>query len=158
MAGSIRKTLDIGDVVIATTALSEEGLSPQRGHNYWPCPINKAPLPAEFPADPHLLRHALRIAEDFPVTIQTGAVVNSDYFPLPPWFMDVYRAKDVASIDMESSMFAQACWLFGVPQIIIRGISNEVDEHTTVSFTQDMMHASTENAALFVAALIEALP
>jgi len=151
-------SLAFGDVVIVDKVFSDESLSPQRDHNYWENPLNNKRLPPFYYADPKLLKLAESLSKDFAkefgISVHIGTGTSSDYFPFPPWFEEHYRERDTLTIDLESAPFASVCWLFDIPFIIVRGISNIVDKDSHFEFTEDSITAPSKAAAQFTAKLI----
>lgn len=156
-SGAIDNSLNIGDVIIAERIYGEEGLSPQRQHNQWPCPINNQYLPAAFTTDKTLLNNAIETASQFSFKVRVGNVVSTDYFPFPPGFTDLYQQYSADVIDMESAAFAQTCWLYEKPFMVIRGVSNPVDEQKVVEFDVNELNLSADNASRVVMEIIKRL-
>lgn len=157
MAGAVDKQLKFGDLVIGSHVFGDESLSPQRDHNYWLSPVNHQLLPLNYVANSTLLAAANKIKKDFDFSVHEGTVTSNDYFPFPPWFADIYKEKRVLSIDLESAPFAHVCWLFSIPFIVVRSISNAVDSDSHVEFDDTVMSKPTKNAAAFLAKLIKSL-
>ncbi len=157
MAGAVDTRLKFGDLVIGSHIFGDESLSQQRDHNYWPSPVNNQILPLTYLANSTLLSAANKIKKDFDFSVHEGTVTSNDYFPFPPWFAEIYKEKRVLSIDLESAPFAHVCWLFSIPFIVVRSISNSVDSDSHVEFDDAVMSRPTTNAAAFVAKLIKCL-
>ena len=81
-------------------------------------------MPATFPADPNLLEKALSL--DCGTKVHSGLMVGGD------WFVDsrekmreiLGHFPDAKAVDMESCAIAQVCWLYQVPYLSFRIISD----------------------------------
>lgn len=106
-------------------------------------------MPARYVADPALVSAAAAGAGD--LTVRVGAVVSGDTFVDGALVDEVRRDfPDAMVTDMESTALAQTAFLFGVPFVSVRAISDlcgagEFDEH--------LDHAAERSAQVVVAML-----
>ena len=85
-------------------------------------------LPAVFEADPRLLACACRLSEagGLESRIHCGLICTGDQFITDRAKLDAIRAAfpDVQAVDMESAAIAQTCYLYKVPFISFRIVSD----------------------------------
>ena len=85
-------------------------------------------LPAVFEADPRLLACARRLSEagGLESRIHCGLICTGDQFITDRAKLDAIRAAfpDVQAVDMESAAIAQTCYLYKVPFISFRIVSD----------------------------------
>ena len=83
-------------------------------------------LPARFKADPYLLSKSKELAKKTDVKIHHGLIVTGD------WFVDTQEKMrhivglfpEACAIDMESAAIAQTCYIYNVPFISFRIVSD----------------------------------
>ncbi len=133
-AGGIANHLKIGDVIIARIAVDVDIFylhSRVKGTPFEQAllnPINQKSTPEVYSAGRILdLMHGLNLERDY----YLGTVATSNYFPAPEAAFKIIKQLGVLSIDMESSAIYQAGWLLNMDTIVIRSISNMLDEHGT---------------------------
>lgn len=132
-AGGISKQLHIGDIVIANEAID---IDIYNMHNE----IKNTPFASAL-LNPHTQK-------EIPIAYQAGAILEtvskiknfgnlnifidrigtSNHFPTPTFMFDTIKQLHIAAIDMESSVFYQASWLLGMKTLVIRAISNLIDD------------------------------
>ena len=134
VAGSLDNTLDIGDFVVSTEAL-------QHDFDVSPIGFRKAEIPytglAAFPAAPELrARAAAAVREAAPgQKVLEGRICSGDQF-----IASAEQKRRIVSdfgglcCEMEGAAIAQACYLNGVPFVIVRAISDKADDSEEVSF------------------------
>ena len=147
VAGSLDNTLDIGDFVISTEAL-------QHDFDVSPVGFRKAEIPytglAAFPADPELrARAAAAVRAVAPEQkVMEGRICSGDQF-----IASTEQKNRIVSefgglcCEMEGAAIAQACYLDGVPFVIVRAISDKADDSEEVSFEVFAKAAAERGAA-----------
>jgi 5'-methylthioadenosine/S-adenosylhomocysteine nucleosidase len=132
VAGGIDPKLNICDVVIAEKAFEAElfGISQiVKDTPFESClthPLNKSVINEFYAADNELLQTSKDIS--FPdINVYFGNVVTSNQFPTPIELFQKIKNQQPLSIDMETSAFYQVAWLFKIPVLAIRGISNLIN-------------------------------
>ena len=156
-AGGIDSCLNVGDVVIATSAFEAEiqgAFTILRGTDFETAlthPVKKAPLQQSYQMDPDLINISIDLdIVGLPenVKIYKGPIVTTNTFPSPPSLFEQVRAQKPLAIDMETSAVYQTAWMFGAKAIVIRGISNILNERGEDDPTYKTdIHGSSENAA-----------
>jgi len=148
VAGSLRRDVGIGDIVISTDAV-------QHDFDVSPIGFSRAEIPytglAAFPADSALRALAVRAARTVAPEIRVfeGRICSGDQF-----IADSARKNAITAAfgglcaEMEGAAVAQVCHLNGVPFVIIRTVSDEADGGSSVSFAEFMAAAAKSSAAI----------
>ena len=125
VAGGFAKNLEIGDIVVSTEV----------GHHDADVTVFKylhgqiPDMPPTFPADAALVELAL---SSFPresgQSVHKGIIVSGDSFIHSDHQIDHIQRNfpNIAAVEMEGSAIAQTCYLFNVPFVVIRSISDLV--------------------------------
>jgi adenosylhomocysteine nucleosidase len=119
LAGGIDKSLSVMDIVLASKTTY---------HDVWcgeECQRGQVPdLPAEFEGDKKLIKVAQNIETD--LKIHTGLIVGGDVFVTDIKTLNDIKAKfpSALAVDMESTAISQVCYLYNVPFLAIRIISD----------------------------------
>ena len=110
-------------------------------------------LPARFDADPHLLEVAIKTGA------KPGLIVTGD------WFVDskekmreiVGHFPEAKAVDMESAAIAQACYIYKVPFISFRVISDIPLRDTDASQYHNFWDTIAQNSFQVTKTFIESL-
>ena len=119
LAGGIDKNLSVMDIVIANKTTY---------HDVWcgeECIVGQIPdMPAEFSGDEKLINIAQNIKTD--IKIHKGLIVGGDIFVSDLQTLKSIKEKfpSALAVDMESTAIAQVCYLYNVPFLAIRIISD----------------------------------
>ncbi len=155
-AGGVDSRLNVGDVVVATSAFEAEiqcSFILLQGTDFESAlthPIKKIPLQKSYQMDPGLAS----LATDFSAVglsvgakIYEGSIVTTNMFPSPPSLFEQIKSQKPLAIDMETSAIYQTAWLFGMKAMVIRGVSNLLNERGEEDTTQKTdVRGSSENA------------
>jgi adenosylhomocysteine nucleosidase len=172
-AGAIDAKLNPGDVVIGS-AVGYHDFGDITTNGFVRSPTRNASSgqldPAFFPADPRLLAAAHRAAttlklsrgpgaeSSLPPQIREGLIVTGDAFVANPRRReDLRRELNTSAVEMEGAAVAQVCARFGVPAIIIRGITDHADGGAEGSYQRFVGVASRNAAELVLATIREML-
>jgi len=174
-AGGVSSSLHQGDIVVGSQAFEidlyhliaacegtpyAEGLMHAFKHEM---------QPRIYPADPRLLHQAEKLLPFFhAAAIKDGSSVSAkaycstlatgNHFPLAPVDHQFLKKEGVLAYAMEGSAIYQTSWLFGVPSLVVRGISNLYSEDGAVSnIATSEIPLASGNAAKFVMLLLEHL-
>jgi adenosylhomocysteine nucleosidase len=159
-AGAVDVELDQGDVVIGTGVgyhdygnVTVDGLIRTPTRDYASGRID----PAFFPAGPDLLAAARRAAEAMKgIRIREGLIVTGDAFmSSPARRTELRRQLNAVAVEMEGASVAQVCLRFGVPVIVIRGITDRADGDAGQSYAKFRDTASRNAADLALATIRE---
>jgi adenosylhomocysteine nucleosidase len=111
------------------------------------------PIPQSYAPDAQLMTAAQFIIEKSLAKAVLGSIATSDVLPNPAGQTELLKRNKIDVVEMEGASFMQACWLFNKQCLVVRGVSNHVDEEITKEGT---IRAGTD-ATRFVALLIEVL-
>jgi adenosylhomocysteine nucleosidase len=128
VAGGIDKQLNVMDVVVSSSIVH---------HDVWcgmGCECGQVQgMPTMFTADKGLLETALSIETENETRIHSGLICTGDQFITSRTELDSIKGKFPAglAVDMESAAIAQTCYIYNVPFISFRIISDTpgVDKH-----------------------------
>lgn len=134
IAGSLRAEIDIGDIVLSSDALQHD--MDATGFGYAPGQIPRVET-LSFPADQGLIQLAKECCSKVNPEIHTfvGRVVTGDQFisqkEKKDWLIETFSGY---CTEMEGAAIAQACWLNGIPFLIVRAISDKADDSASVDY------------------------
>lgn len=125
VAGALRPRLDIGDAVVADSAVQHDVDTSPIGD---PVGMVSGPNIVHFPCDSALSSLLKQAAEEAGLRWESGAVATGDQFIVGTekknWLADFFGA---AACDMEGGAIAQCCYEMGVPYAAVRLISDTRD-------------------------------
>lgn len=132
-AGGADVNLEIGDVVVSSSC---------QYHDVYCGPENLAGqiqgMPSEFPTTSELVEEAVSINETATDTkVVAGKIATGDWFVDAVEKMKAIHATvpDAKAVDMESSAIAHACYIYNVPFVSFRVISDiPLKENNTASY------------------------
>ena len=115
-------------------------------------------LPPRFEADPNLLRKSLELRVES-LEIHQGLIVTGD------WFVDtkekmreiIGHFPEAKAVDMESAAIAQTCYIYKVPFISFRVISDIPLRDTDASQYHDFWNTIAQNSFQVTKTFIESL-
>lgn len=134
-AGGLARNIAVNDIVIAQRALYHEANATEFGYE----PGQLPQMPPWYEADPALLVLSEKVAEESGARSAVGTVASSNSF-VTATLADGVRATfpDLLAVDMETAAIAQVCWMFGVPWVSVRAVSDLCDPE---GFSQFRTHA-----------------
>lgn len=155
VAGGIDAKVDIMDVVVGAEVVYHDVTIPG-------CALGQVQgLPERFCGNETLLQAALSLHDEH---IHTGLICSGDQFISDRSQLDVIKGNfpEGLAVDMESGALAQTCYLYKVPFISFRIISDTpgADEHLKqyFNFWSDMADHSFEVTRRFLSALPKEIP
>lgn len=154
VAGSLRKEIDIADIVLSTDALQHD--MDATGFGYEPGIIPRMEQ-SVFEADSHLLNMAEAVcAEVIPsVGIHTGRVVSGDQFisdsAKKEWLVEKFGGY---CTEMEGAAIAQTAYLNNIPFLIIRAISDKADHSAEMAYDK-FVEIAIANTGKLLSSLLE---
>ena len=157
VAGSLRNSIDIGDIVVSVDAMYhdvdatvfgyQKGEIPQMGITAFPADIalRKAAMSAIREAAPEIRGHE-------------GTILSGDQFiSTRDKKSELMRDYDGLCAEMEGAAIAQAAWLNHIPYVILRAISDKADESVQESY--DMFEGkAARHCADIVSHMVSNLP
>lgn len=154
-AGGFDPTLKVGDVVVGTELAYHDVDVTAFGY-----PRGQLPgQPPRFSADPQLIELAERCLHSV-AHVQTarGLICTGDIFMADPAKVAAARSHfpEMQAVEMEGAAIAQVCQQFGVPYVVIRGLSDIAGQESSTSF-EEYLKVAAHNSSLVVAAMAAAL-
>lgn len=128
-AGGIAKHLRIGDIVVANEVVD---LDIYNMHDYVKGtpfesalinPYKNKSIPKHYPTG-----NAFNLSKRLSKKQSVGRLASSNHFPTPAFMFDTLQSLNILSIDMESSAIYQAAWLLNIDALVVRCISNLIDD------------------------------
>jgi adenosylhomocysteine nucleosidase len=141
IAGAMDKRLGVMDVVLSTDAVM---------HDADPIMEKFYPFRLTFSADEKLLSAAEAACARMPdVHAFTGRVATGDCFvSAGPRRERIICDFSPLCVEMEGAAVAQACYMNGVPFLIIRTISDNADEEAAISYEEFKDGAAAQSAKI----------
>lgn len=153
VAGSLRKEIDIADIVLSTDALQHD--MDATGFGYDPGVIPRMEN-SIFKADEKMLEIAEEVCkkELSGVGIHTGRIVSGDQFisdgDKKDWLVESFGGF---CTEMEGAAIAQAAYLNKIPFLIIRAISDKADHSAEMAYT-DFVEIAIRNTVKLLTGFI----
>ena len=135
IAGSLKAEIDIGDIVLSSDALQHD--MDATGFGYAPGQVPRVDT-LSFSADKGLIQLAEACCREVNPDIHTfvGRVVSGDQFisdkEKKEWLVKTFSGY---CTEMEGAAIAQACYLNGIPFLIVRAISDKADDSASVDYS-----------------------
>lgn len=133
IAGSLRKDLNIGDLVVSRDAVYHDFDCCAFGY-----PAGRVPGMdvTEFPADETMVRFATSAAETVnPGHVRQGRVATGDQFVCDKGVKErIVTATGALCTEMEGAAIAHAAYRNGVPFVILRAISDKADDSAEMDY------------------------
>ena len=156
IAGSLRNEINIGDIVLSTTAVQHDMDASGFGYSVGEIPQMGI---KEFPTDDGLRELAIKCCQQANPDIQTfsGRVASGDQFisskDKKNWIHDTF---DAYCTEMEGAAIAQAAYLNQIPCLIIRAISDKADDSANMDYSVFEAKA-VEHSVRLMTAMLEAM-
>ncbi|KHF39652.1 5'-methylthioadenosine/adenosylhomocysteine nucleosidase [Halalkalibacter okhensis] len=156
VAGAVDESLDVGDLVISTSAMQHDLDVTALGFKKGQIPYFEGT--SDFQADKKLVKIAVRAAEDaMKRHIVQGRIVSGDQFIADHEYVKGLREEFTATcVEMEGAAVAQAAVMNGVPFVIIRSMSDKANGEASLSF-QEFTELASEQSHLLVSNMVKML-
>jgi adenosylhomocysteine nucleosidase len=147
VAGAVDPRLNIGDIVISTSSLQHDVDVTALGFPRGTIPYQEV---SEYAADPSLIALAEEAGKKvYPERCFTGKVLSGDQFIADRAVVKgLYEELGGACTEMEGASVAQACFMNGVPHVIIRSMSDKADGSAHVNFAEFTIEAANRSFAI----------
>ncbi|WP_243546626.1 5'-methylthioadenosine/adenosylhomocysteine nucleosidase [Pseudodesulfovibrio tunisiensis] len=156
VAGGFSNEVNVGDVVIssevrhfdadATAFQYELGQIPQ--------------MPANYKADSNLLRIAGKVKlGDTNVAVHQGAILSGDTFVHTPQHISFLAEKfpEAMAVEMEGAAIAQTGFLFDIPFILIRSISDRIRDTDNKSVYENSLNKAAESSVRMALGILQSM-
>jgi len=159
-AGGIGSGLNIGDAVISKEIIHHD--ADVTAFNYKPGQLPG--MPAVFPVPEKLIEFAEQAIDELKKEgiLHTGfnhvlgIIGSGDVFMHDPVRVAAVSKKfpEIKAVEMESAAVAQTCWLFGVPCLAIRALSDIAGVQANVSF-EEFLPVASKNSCEIVRRIVK---
>jgi adenosylhomocysteine nucleosidase len=133
VAGSLKNTLNIGDILVSTDTLNHDMDTTPFGD-----PFGQVPRMKEFAfkADPDMVEKIVEIGSNLHgVKVDTGRVLSGDQFitdgAKKQWLIKKFNGS---CVEMEGVAVGQTCYRHKIPFVILRAISDKSDGTAYVDY------------------------
>lgn len=152
-AGGIKEDMEIGDIVIANQTIYHDVDVKAFGYEMGQVPG----LPAMYPVESQYVALCETIAHSIQLPVHIGMIASGDQFVENGiQKMRENQINNVYAIEMEAAAIAQTAFLFKIPAVIIRSISDVANKDSATSFS-DFLDRASQNAAIFLVEFLKAL-
>ncbi|WP_078555517.1 5'-methylthioadenosine/adenosylhomocysteine nucleosidase [Bacillus alkalicellulosilyticus] len=147
VAGALDPDLNVGDVVISTSAM-------QHDIDASPLGFKKGEIPmfhrsSEFIADEQLVTLAEKAAAVIKGKTKRGKILSGDQFIADHHLvLSLHEQFQGTCVEMEGAAVAQVAALNEIPFVIIRSISDKANHEAQMSFEEFTVLASTQSHAM----------
>ncbi|OIJ12437.1 5'-methylthioadenosine/S-adenosylhomocysteine nucleosidase [Anaerobacillus alkalilacustris] len=136
VAGAVDHDLNIGDIVISTSAVQHDLDASALGFKKGEVPMFD--YSSDFPADVELIELAQQASSCFEgVNVVTGRVLSGDQFIADHKKVEelgkVFKGK---CVEMEGASVAHVAMLNNIPFVVIRSMSDKANGEANVNFTE----------------------
>ncbi|MBP1156133.1 MULTISPECIES: 5'-methylthioadenosine/adenosylhomocysteine nucleosidase [unclassified Paenibacillus] len=155
VAGAVDPELNVGDIVVSTECLQHDMDVTALGFPRGTIPYEATSL---FTADERLRTLAVEASvELFGGRVKEGRVLSGDQFIASrETVAQLYSELGGACTEMEGAAVAQACYMNGIPFVVIRSMSDKADGSAHVNFAEFTVQAS-ENSYRIVDQILKRL-
>ncbi len=156
VAGAVNPDLEVGDIVVSTELIQHDFDVTSFGIEPGMIPRMKESF---FKADESLVELAKNVAYDLftPERVKSGRILSGDQFiacsDKLSWLKETFNGE---CTEMEGASVAQVCYLFNVPFVVIRSISDKANHDAKVDFAEFVKLAS-KNSKDIVVQILEKL-
>lgn len=147
VAGALDPRLEVGDIVISTSALQHDMDVTPLGYAKGVIPFQEV---SDFKADDRLIKLAVQAGEElFPNRTVVGKVVSGDQFIASvDKVKELYEVFGGACAEMEGSSVAQVCYANSKPYVIIRSMSDKADGSAHVTYNDFVVEAANNSYSM----------
>ncbi|HBH12157.1 MAG: MTA/SAH nucleosidase [Clostridiales bacterium 38_11] len=153
IAGSINHTVALGDIVISSDTQQYDVDVTAFGYKLGTIPRLGT---SAFKADQNLIELCKKSVDD-KIKCHIGRIVSGDRFVSSDEFKQLLNTEfDAYCVDMESAAVGQVCYLYNVPYVAIRCISDNADKSSLIS-NQDFETYTAEISAAITLNVLESM-
>ncbi|MBE6734304.1 MAG: 5'-methylthioadenosine/adenosylhomocysteine nucleosidase [Ruminococcaceae bacterium] len=154
VAGALSTQVSVGDIVIATSAVQHDYDTTAFGDpkGLITCPEGNV---INFPADEELSQKLFEAAEELSDTrVFRGVIATGDEFVhSPERRLALGKAFSALACEMEGGAIAQVCYRAKKPYCILRSISDDLTNNTSMSFDEFKIMAAEKTVKVLSAVL-----
>lgn len=149
-AGGLGADVRVGDVVVGTEYINVDADARAFGYKLGQVPG----MPEIYPAPDPLTASIRQAQAGGTIPMHHGLIVSSYNFVTPARAESITGSFPGAlATDMESSAIAQTCFVFGVPFVSVRGVSDLCGPAAQDDFRDQVDDAATQSANVVISSL-----
>ena len=155
-AGGFAADLEIGDVVISSEVRHHDVDAVVFGYEYGQVPQ----MPAAYPSDPQLVKVARECVEaQGEITAREGLICTGDIFMSDPELVALTRSRfpDMLAVEMEAAAIAQTCFVYDMPFVVIRALSDIAGKDNNSQSFEEFLHVAARQSSRMVDAMVKRL-
>lgn len=146
VAGAVHEDLNIGDIVVSSECMQHDMDVTALGYPKGNIPYQEVSV---FSADEKLILLAEKATMSLRVRHLTGRVLSGDQFIASKAKVTELREEmDGVCAEMEGAAVAQACWMNGIPFVIIRSMSDRADGSAPGNYEEFTVEAARRSHAI----------
>ncbi|MWP48785.1 MULTISPECIES: 5'-methylthioadenosine/adenosylhomocysteine nucleosidase [unclassified Gilliamella] len=152
-AGGLSATLNIGDIIVSKDVFYHDVDLTAFGYK----PGQMAGCPVTFKADQKYQSLAQRCIKKHGVNAIEGSIGSGDAFINGKTTLEKIKQTfpDAIAVEMEAAAIGHVCWLFKVPFVVVRAISDNGDNESAVDFQSFLKLAATQSSLIVESMLSE---
>lgn len=150
VAGGVDETLQVGDIVIGERLVQHDFDITAFNHEKGYIPN----VGVYIDSDDYLMSLAKNIAKKSNLNIVSGVIASGDIFCTEVKMSEKINNKfEALCVEMEGASIAQVCYLSHVPFLIIRSISDVLNNDNVVTY-EEFLESSSKKVAMFLKEII----
>ncbi|OQY38134.1 MAG: 5'-methylthioadenosine/S-adenosylhomocysteine nucleosidase [Spirochaetaceae bacterium 4572_7] len=153
-AGGLSTDLNVGDIIISNSVMYHDVDVTIFGYAYGQLPK----MPVAFTPDSKLISSAKKAANRVKnIHIRDGLIITGDSFIHTDTAVKNIKSKlpKMEATEMEAASIAQVCYMFKIPFLVIRSISDVPSKESKQSFEEFLVVAAKNSGRLVEEILVE---
>jgi len=156
VAGGFYNTMNVGDIVVSTDVKHHDVDATIFDYEHGQIPR----MPVSYDANFTLIKLAgEHLPDNFTPQIIKGTILSGDSFIHLEEQVKEIKEKFpfIMAVEMEGSAIGQTCYLFNIPFVVIRSISDIVTAEGSHMDYQQFVHMAAKNSAILVKTMLKYL-
>lgn len=152
-AGGLSSSLNIGDIIVSTNVFYHDVDLTVFGYQ----PGQMSGCPATFDADQHYQSLAKSCIQKQGVNAVQGSIGSGDIFVNGKSALEKIKQTypHAIAVEMEAAAIGHVCWLFNIPFVVVRAISDNGDSESAVDFQEFLALAAAQSSLIVESMLCE---
>ncbi|MCX8650838.1 5'-methylthioadenosine/adenosylhomocysteine nucleosidase [Gilliamella sp. B2776] len=152
-AGGLSSELNIGDIIVSRDVFYHD--VDLTAFSYKPGQMSGCPV--TFKADPKYQLLAKTCIQKQGVNAVEGSIGSGDAFINGKSNLERIKQTfpDAIAVEMEAAAIGHVCWLFKIPFVVVRAISDNGDSESAVDFQSFLKLAATQSSLIVESMLSE---
>ncbi|CAM3856081.1 5'-methylthioadenosine/adenosylhomocysteine nucleosidase [Alkalicoccus chagannorensis] len=154
-AGAANPEYEIGDIVFSTSCQQHDMNAAPLGFEPGEIPMFEGP--SDFPSDAAwIARFRKAASEREDITWHAGKIVSGDQFIADKETAALLRDQFGADcIEMEGAAAAQIAWMYSIPYVVLRAVSDKANGEAPESFQQWLYEAAEKSSSLVAEVILQ---